>query len=190
MYLLYLSAVVYISGREDRFMTYMLNSIDEAVDRKFLVVKSLSNQVKSGSLVHIMGTKEIDDGVVVDYRVTDTGQDFTIKFSSVKDFCSWARPDTFIARYYNSFSQKEIQHYIQVNNRSFTNFCLPIILVAAIIFFVIGLLLIKGTGGVVFAIIFTLIAVGGSYFFYTHQKKNVKLKLYQKVSTNWGIAFK
>lgn len=171
-------------------MTYMLNSIDEAVDQKFLVTKSLSNQVKSGSMVHIMGTKDIDNGVIVDYRVTDTGQDFSIRFQGVKDFCNWARPDTFIARYHKSFSAKEIQHYIKVNNRTFTNFCLPIIVVALIVIWILGAAIIKGTGGTVFAIIFSLIAVGGTFYLYTSQKKTVKLKLYQKVSTNWGIAFK
>lgn len=171
-------------------MTYMLNSIDEAVDQKFLVTKNLSNQVKSGSMIHIMATKELDHGVVVDYRVTDTGQDFSVKFQSVRDFCNWARPDTFIARYHDSFSAKEIQHYIKVNNRSFTNFCLPIIVVALIVIWILGKVVMHGAGGTVFAIIFSLIAVIGTYYLYTSQKKSVKLKLYQKVSTNWGIAFK
>lgn len=171
-------------------MTYMLNSIDEAVDQKFLVTKNLANQVKSGSMVHIMGTKDIDNGVVVDYRVTDTGQDFSVRFQTVKDFCNWARPDTFIARYHDSFSTKEIQHYIKVNNRSFTNFCLPIIAAALIVIWILGIAVIKGAAGTVLAIILSLAAVGGTFFLYTSQKKNVKLKLYQKVSSNWGIAFK
>ena len=171
-------------------MTYMLNSIDEAVDRKFLVTKSLSNQVKAGTLVHIMGTKEIDDGIVVDYRVTDTGQDFSIRFQGVKEFCQWARPDTFIARYYESFSQKEILHYIKVNNRSFVNFCLPIILAALVVGIILGPVIIKGTAGIIVCLILTIAGVAGSMFIYNSQKKNVKLKLYQKVSTNWGIAFK
>lgn len=170
-------------------MTYMLNSIDEAVDRKFLVTKSLSNQVKAGTLVHIMGTKEIDDGVVVDYRVTDTGQDFSIRFAGVKEFCQWARPDTFIARYYESFSQKEILHYIKVNNRSFVNFCLPIILGVVVVAIILALI-IKGTVGVIVAVVLSIAGVAASMFLYNSQKKNVKLKLYQKVSTNWGIAFK
>ena len=170
-------------------MTYMLNSIDEAIDRKFLVTKSLGNQVKAGTLVHIMGTKEIDDGVVVDYRVTDTGQDFSIRFQGVKEFCQWARPDTFIARYYESFSQKEILHYIKVNNRSFVNFCLPIIAGILVVAIILMVALPKPVGIIIGIILFIAGAVG-TFFIYNSQKKNVKLKLYQKVSTNWGIAFK
>ena len=86
-------------------MTYMLNDIDEAIDRKFLVTKTLSNQVQAGTIVHIMDAHSEKDGkVTVYYRITYTKQDYTVKFDNVKQFCKWARPDNFIARHYEGDS--------------------------------------------------------------------------------------
>ena len=45
-------------------MTYMLNDIEEAIDRKFLVTKTLSNQVQAGTIVHIMDALSNKDGSV------------------------------------------------------------------------------------------------------------------------------
>ena len=80
-------------------MALYLYSIDEAEDRKFIVTKAMSGQAKMGTLVHIMECSENSSGISVSYRVTETGQDFNIKFENLKQFCKWARPDNFIARY-------------------------------------------------------------------------------------------
>ncbi len=175
-------------------MTYLLNNIDEAVDRKFLVCKNISNQARAGTMVHIMGSDDTS-GINVKYRVTDTGQDYNIQFETLKDFCKWAAPDTFIARYYENFSNKEILHYIKVMNRSFTSFCLPIIAVALVIVWVLSIIIFKNVldktslafivGGVL-----SVVAIIGVFYMYRQQKSSVKLKLYRKVSSNWGIEFK
>ena len=174
-------------------MTYLLNNIDEAVDRKFLVCKNISNQARAGTMVHIMGSDD-SSGINVKYRVTDTGQDYNIQFETLKDFCKWAAPDTFIARYYENFSNKEILHYIKVTNRSFTSFCLPIIAVALVIIWVLALVVLKSfiktsicaiIGGVL-----SVAAIVAVIYVYRQQKSSVKLELYRKVSSNWGIEFK
>ena len=61
-------------------MALYLYSIDEAEDRKFIVTKAMSGQAKMGTLVHIMECSENSSGISVSYRVTETGQDFNIKF--------------------------------------------------------------------------------------------------------------
>lgn len=173
------------------FMAFTLYSIDEAIDRKFVVTKTISSQAKAGTLIHIMGTKEKPDQVSVKYRVTESGQDFVIKFENVKQFCKWARPDNFIARNYERLSNKEIQHYLKVMGRSVATFCLPIIVVALVLVWIAALFLIKKTptnfivGGAASAVV----AIG-VLMFYKIQKNNVKMRLYKKVSSNWGVVFK
>ncbi|MBR1662790.1 MAG: hypothetical protein IJ696_00495 [Ruminococcus sp.] len=170
-------------------MAFMLYSIDEAIDCKYVVTKTMSGQAKAGTLIHVMDTKERSDGgVQVDYRVTGTGQNFVIKFDSVKAFCKWARPDTFIARHYDSFTKKEIQHYLKVQDRSFVTFCLPLIILAAVVVWGIAAALMSGAATVIFGIIFTLIAAVAVLFLFKKQKESVKLKLYSKI--NMGISFK
>ena len=177
------------------YMTYLLNNIDEAVDRKFLVCKNISNQARAGTMVHIMGSDD-SSGINVKYRVTDTGQDYNIQFDTLKDFCKWAAPDTFIARYYENFSNKEILHYIKVTNRSFASFCLPIIAAALVVVWVLALVVLKGIvhlGGGICGIIggvLSVVAIVAVIYMYRQQKSSVKLKLYRKVSSNWGIEFK
>ncbi|MBQ4311850.1 MAG: hypothetical protein II773_09675 [Oscillospiraceae bacterium] len=176
-------------------MAYSLNSIDEAVDGKFLITKNVSNQAQAGTLVHIMDSSQSSSGVSVNYRVTNTGQNFTIKFGSLKDFCKWATPDTFIARYYESFTKSEILNYIKVNERTFLTFAVPIIAVALVIIWVLCLLIFKDHTvlKIILGIILSLVAAGAVTIFYKRQKTQVKLKLYKKVSSNWacgGIAFK
>ena len=176
-------------------MTYLLNNIDEAVDRKFLVSKNIPNQARAGTMVHIMGSDD-SAGISVKYRVTDTGQDYNIQFETLKDFCKWAAPDTFIARYYENFSNKEILHYIKVTNRSFTSFCLPIIAVALVIVWVLAMVVLKGIAGLgagICAGIGGVLSIGviiAVIYVKKKKKSSVKLKLYRKVSSNWGIEFK
>ncbi|MCQ2418093.1 MAG: hypothetical protein MJ071_09875 [Oscillospiraceae bacterium] len=171
-------------------MTYMLNDIDEAIDRKFLVTKTVSNQAEAGTIVHIMGAENSKDGTVsVYYRITYTRQDFVIKFDSLKSFCKWARPDNFIARHYESFNIKEIQQYIKIKDRSITNFCLPIILVAWAIAWVLGLVVLKS---VVFSIVAMVVLAVAIFFVYKSTKRKAMIRLYSKVSanSNWGVNFK
>ena len=172
-------------------MAFMLYSIDEAIDRKYVVTKQISGQSKQakiGDLVHIMDTHETSDGITVDYRVSATGQNFVIKFPTVKEFCKWCRPDTFIARHYESLSKKEIRQYLSITSRSFTSFCLPIILVAVAIIWILGVAVIKGTAGIILSIVLSIVAVLAVLYIFKSQKEKIKLKLYGKV--NVGVSFK
>lgn len=167
-------------------MTYLLNDIEDAIDRKFLVTKTINGQAGTGNVVHIM---DADDkgGISVNYRVTSTGQDFSVKFDSIKKFCNWARPDSFIARYSESLSSHDIQRYIKMNNRNFTNFCLPIILLLVAVVWTLSLLLIpdRVTSLVVAACMTVLVAFLVTSFSKTARTKFMA-KLYGKISTNWA----
>ena len=172
----------------------MLNDIDEAIDRKFLVTKTLSNQVQAGTIVHIMDANNNKDGsVTVYYRITYTKQDYTVKFDNVRQFCKWARPDNFIARHYESFNIKEIQRYVKLKDRTFTSFCLPVILcVVAVIWAACLLLFKKETFGIVLGSVLTVaFAVLFTFIFRSNRQKEL-VKLYSKVSanSNWRVNFK
>ena len=176
-------------------MTYMLNSIDEAIDRKFLVTKQMKAQAEPGNIIHVLNATKKKDGIVVEYRVTDVGKgysfrDYAARFGSVKEFCSWARPDNFIARHYESFDLKEIQNYIKVTDRSFVTFALPIIIVGVLLFAALGIFVIKGVLGIVIAAVGSLAVAGGMVWFFRWQKSRVKLALYGKISSDWGVQFK
>lgn len=173
-------------------MTYMLSNFNDAVDRKFLVTKSLSKQAKVGTIIHIMGAEKAGNGYLISYRVTGTGQDFTITFNKTKEFTEWARPDNFIARHYESFSNKEIQHYIKVSSRTFATFGLPFVGIAVAIIFVLMFIVCGGIGAkfFIFGILLSLVATAVIYYLYKSQKTKVKLNMYSKVSANWGVSFK
>lgn len=175
-------------------MAYMLNDIDEAIDRKFLVTKSISNQVPAGTIVHIMGADPHKDGTItVYYRITYTKQDYTIKFDNLRSFCKWARPDNFIARHYESFNKKEIQRYIKIKDRNFSNFCLPIILFALVLVWAAAIILLDDmmfaviVGAAVSVLMIVLITLA-----FKTSKHKAMMKLYSKVSarSNWGVSFK
>lgn len=169
-------------------MAFMLYSIDEAVDCKYVVTKSMSGQAKAGTLIHVMDTKENSDGIIVDYRVTETGQNFVIKFDTIKQFCKWARPDTFIARHYESFTKKEIQCYIKVCDRSFASFCLPILIIALAVIWAFSLILLSGSVRFIVGAVLSVIAALAVLYLFRAQKEKVKMKLYSKADI--GIAFK
>ena len=169
-------------------MAFMLYSIDEAIDRKYVVTKPLNGQAKVGSLIHIMDAKESSNGITVDYRVSQSNQSFVAKFETLNDFCKWCRPDTFIARHYESLTKKEIRQYLTITGRTFTSFCLPIILVALVVIWVLGLVIIKGVAGIILSVILSLVAVLAVLFVFKSQKEKIKLKLYSKV--NVGVSFK
>ena len=173
-------------------MAYMISSIDEAVDGKYLVVKDRKNQAKCGTLVHIMSSRDNGNGTyTVGYRVTGTGQDFSDTFDGLKEFCDWVKPDSFIARYYECFEISEVSKYIKINQRTFLNFCLPIMVIALVVIWIIFGAVVKGTAGVVLGIILSVAAIGGTIFFYKHSKSKIKLDLYKKIgSARWGVNFK
>lgn len=169
-------------------MAFMLYSADDAIDSKFIVTKSISNQAKPGTLIHVMDTSETSEGISVDYRVTGTNQDFTIKFNNLKQFCKWIQPDSFIARHYECLTNKEVVHYMKVNGRSFASFCLPLILIAWIIIWAVSLLLLPDVVNLIVAAVLSLAAVGGVFFFDKKQKSNARMKIWSRVAdSKWGM---
>lgn len=175
-------------------MTYLLN-IDEAIDRKFLVSKTLKGQAEAGNIIHVMDAENSSNSVLVTYRVSHYNerfhdyQDYTVKFENVAQFCKWAQPDNFIARNYENLNIKDIQHYIKIKNRSFTTFCLPLIIVAAIIFFALLVGVLKlGVVGVILALVLTLGAAFAIFVLFRNQKKQEKMRLYSKISSGWGVV--
>lgn len=178
-------------------MTHLLN-IDEAVDRKFLITKNMKNQAEAGTIIHVMDAENNSDGTVsVIYRVARFNerfhdyQDYTAKFDSLAAFCKWAQPDNFIARNYEMLTIPEIQHYIKIKKRNFTSFCLPLILIAAIIiwallFYLMG----AGVATIVIGVVLTLCIAAAVLLLLKTQKKNEKVRLYNKISSNWGIVIK
>lgn len=171
-------------------MALYLYSIDEAEDRKFIVTKAMSGQAKMGTLVHIMKCSENSSGISVSYRVTETGQDFNIKFENLKQFCKWARPDNFIARHYEHLSNKDVLHYLKISSRSFVSFCLPLILAALVIIWAVSMICLKNTAGIILGCVLSVIAVAVILGIYRYQKKHIMVSLYNKISTNWGIVVK
>ena len=176
-------------------MTHLLN-IDEAVDRKFLVTKNLKGQAETGTIIHVMDAETASGGSVnVTYRVARFNekfhdyQDYQAKFDSLAAFCKWAQPDNFIARNYEMLNIKDIQHYIKVKKRNFVSFCLPIILVIAVVLFALGFLALK-TIGLIVAAVLTLGAAFGILVMFKKQKKKERVRLYQKISSNWGVVIK
>ncbi|MBQ4362908.1 MAG: hypothetical protein K6G68_01585 [Oscillospiraceae bacterium] len=173
-------------------MANTISSIDEAVDCKFLVVKDRRNQVKAGTLVHIMSATPNSLGYEVGYRVTGENQNFNDVFSDLKDFNGWAKQDSFIARYYDLFDNDEIMKYIKVNRRTVVNFSVPIIVIALIVIWLIfgGALHAKPVA-IVFGVILSLAAAGGAIFLLNHSKNKVKMDMYKKIgSSRWGVNFK
>ena len=118
-------------------------------------------------------------------------QDYTAKFDSLAAFCKWAQPDNFIARNYEMLSIRDIQHYIKVKNRTFASFCLPIILIAAVIIWAL-LFIVLGAGipMIIIGVVLTCAAALGILVVFKKQKKKERVRLYQKISSNWGVVIK
>lgn len=173
-------------------MALYIYSIDEAVDRKYVVTKSTSGQAQAGTLIHIMDCEEKGDGTLsVSYRVTDTGQDFNMDFSNLKQFCKWARPDNFIARHYDNLERKDIISYIRVTGRNFTSFWLPILIAVLAVIWIIAVFAIKGIAGIVAGAVLSVAAVGGVIFYSGYEKKHASTSMYSKVgASSWGISIK
>ena len=175
-------------------MNYLLN-IDEAIDRKFLVTKAMKGQADIGTIIHVMDAEQQGQAVIVYYRVTRYNekfhdyQDYTAKFENLAAFCKWAQPDNFITRNYECFSIRDSQHYIKIKNRNFASFCLPIILIAAIIIWIVALFVVKGVVGIIMGAVLTLVVIVGAFSLLKMQKKKEKMRLYRKVSAGWGVVF-
>ncbi len=171
-------------------MNYIFNDVREAIDGKFLVVKSLNNQAEVGTMVHIMDAQQASDGhISISYRVVETNQDYSAEFKDIKEFCKWSRPDTFIARNYEHFSKEDIQYYIKVSNRSVMSFCVPLIAVSLIIIWAVSLLLLDIPISIIVAACLSVGVAVLIVLFYKKQKDNLKLKLYNKIGSKWGIVF-
>ena len=181
---------IYMKGRN--YMAFMLYDIEEAVDRKYVVTKSLPNQAKMGSVVHIMGTdKDNSSGKTdVKYRVSRTNQDFTASFADVKEFCKWIRPDDFVARYYEKLTEDDIGRYLKATGKTFVTFDLPILIVVLAIIWVISVALIKGVVGIIVGAVLSVAAFVAVTQFSKVYRSKAKLKLYNKVGTSWGISIK
>ena len=173
-------------------MAYMLKNINDAVDGKFLVTKTFPKQAEAGTIVHIMDARKLKSGgYQLDYRVTSTGQNYLIEFKQLKDFYAWARPDTFIARNYNSFSKKDIMHYVKVASRTFQSFCVPLIVAAVVVVWILAFILMKGVGmKILFGFLMSIVAAALVIFIYRKQKSGVKMKMYQMIQSKLGIKFK
>ena len=97
--------------------------------------------------------------------------------------------DNFIARNYESLNIKDIQHYIKVKNRSFTTFCLPLIIAALVVFMVLFVgLLHLGAIGAVLALVLTAGVAVFIMVIFKNQKKQEKMRLYSKISSGWGVV--
>ena len=173
-------------------MAYMLKNINDAVDGKFLVTKTFPKQAEAGTIVHIMDARKLKSGgYQLDSRVTSTGQNYLIEFKQLKDFYAWARPDTFIARNYNSFSKKDIMHYVKVTSRTFQSFCVPLIVAAVVVVWILAFILMKGVGmKILFGFLMSIVAAALVIFIYRKQKSGVKMKMYQMIQSKLGIKFK
>ena len=177
-------------------MTYMLNSIDDAIDRKFLVTKNMKGQTAIGSIIHVMGATQTANSVVVDYRVTTFDKkfseykNFSATFDNLKQFCSWARPDVFIARHYENLSLKDIRRYIKMKNRTFFSYCLPIILVLAAVIWALAILALDGVATVIVGTALTIVAAIFVVSAFKKNKKQEMQRLYKKIGTGWNVVFK
>lgn len=171
-------------------MTYRLNNISDAIDGKFLVTKSIANQAEMGTLVHIMDARQKSaDAISVSYRITTTGQDYVIEFSQMQDFYNWARPDQFIARNYARFDKDDIVRYIKSQNKTFATSCLPFIIIALAVIWILCGVLLDGVLFPVISIILSIAASGLLIFLYKKSKSSVMMRMYKKLSSSWGINF-
>ncbi len=171
-------------------MRLLLNNIEDAVDQKYLITKSLKNQAEAGTVVHIMGAQTESDGVSVKYRVTSTGQDYTAKFADVKQFSKWATADNFVARYQDNLTTSEIRRYIKVRNNSFmASGGIPIIAGVAVVWLIMLVALVTKL------LAWWQILIGGVclsvmvYFcittFYKKRRSKIMSQIYNKVSAAW-----
>ncbi len=173
-------------------MAQYLLSFDEAIDRKFIVTQNLNGQAKTGTMIHVLDCVPKGNGAyTVWYRVTETGQDFSHKFSSIKEFCNWARTDKILIRHYESLSHRDVMQYLKITNGGFSKFYLPVTVVLIILIWVALLFVVGGATAVIIAVVASLAAFVASLFAYKAKRKKAILNIYSKVSkSNWGVIIK
>ena len=172
-------------------MAFMMENIDEAVDRKYIITKHVNKQAKPGTMIHVMAAFESPDGITVNYRVTETKQNFTVRFDTLKQFCKWCRPDTFIARHYESLNAKDIMYYMKVSGRSFVTFCLPLILCALVVIWGGVLLLLDSPMAIIVGAILSALTILLISLHYKSQKTQATVRIYSKVGTKkWNVVIK
>lgn len=172
-------------------MTSTLTNVNDMVDNKYLITRTMANQAEAGNIVHIMSAKNGADGFSLEYRVTATGQNFNIQFKRMEDFIRWARPDPFITRNYDAFTKDEIVHYIKVTNKSFASFGLPILIVLMAIVWAASLIFLQGTTAIIAGAAGSIVSLLLVLFIYKKRKSSIKMKMYYKVGTSkWGVKFK
>lgn len=172
-------------------MKLLLNNIEDAVDQKYLITKSLKNQAEAGTVIHIMGAQTESDGVTVKYRVTKTGQDYSCKFADIKQFSKWASSDNFLARYQDNLTPSDIKQYIKVCDTSFMGSGgIPILAGIAIVLVALVVMLITSViqwwqlliGAVCVPVIIYFVVST----FYKRRRNKVMSQIYNKVSASWG----
>ena len=173
-------------------MAQYLFSFDEAIDRKFIVTKNISGQAKPGTMIHVLDcVPKGNGGCTVWYRVTESGQDFSIGFDSLKDFCNWARTDKILIRHYASLSRKDVMQYLNITNGGYTKYFLPVLLVLIVVIWIAMIMAVGGLTGIIIAVVLSLLAAVLSLFIYKAQRKKAILTIYSKVSkNNWGVIIK
>lgn len=173
-------------------MTQYLFSFDEAIDSKFIVNKTLSGQAKAGTMIHVLDcVPKGNGGCTVWYRVTETGQDFSLSVNSLKEFCNWARTDKILIRHYNSISHKDVMQYMKITNRGFLQFYVPILAVILLIVWIALMVTVGGVFGAVLAAVLSIAAFFAILFVYRSQRKKAIFNIYSKVGkNNWGVIIK
>lgn len=172
-------------------MRLLLNNIEDAVDQKYLITKSLKNQAAAGTVIHIMGAQTESDGVTVKYRVTKTGEDYSCKFADIKQFSKWANYDNFVARYQDNLSPSDIKQYIKVCDTSFmASGGIPIIVSIAAVLIILAITMIIGKIAwwqfVIGVVCFSIAAYFGVTTFYKRRRNKIMSQIYNKVSAAWG----
>lgn len=173
-------------------MAQHLFSFEEAIDRKYIVTKNLSGQAKIGTLVHVLDcVPKGNGGCTVWYRVTESGQDFNQNFDSLKEFCSWARPDKILIRHYSNLTHKDVMQYLNITNGGFVKYFLPPLVILVALVWVLMLMMIGGVTGAIFASVLSLLVALIIFVFYKKIRKKAFFNIYSKVSkNNWGVIIK
>lgn len=170
----------------------MYGNFNDIVDGKFLVLKKMSNQPQPGTMIHIMGVSQDQNNTYsVNYRVTETGQNSVNKFKNMKDFYSWARPDSFIAKNYEFLTLQEVQKYINVKKRNFLNFCLPLSIILLLIVWGLMLQLLSVPLSIIVGVVMSVVGCASILMFYRGQRKKIKSKMYKELlQKKFGVVFR
>jgi hypothetical protein len=83
-------------------------------------------------------------------------------------------------------------HYVKVTSRTFQSFCVPLIVVAVVVAWVLAIILFKSSVGltILFGMLLSIVAAAIVIVIYRKQKNGVKMKMYQMIQSKLGIKFK